>query len=100
MKSAEILFPSYFSHQLAARALPQLDEDTRILPILSHVSQGFLTGVPSDYSISIGTIDGEEVRASMIDELSRKHFPLCMRNMHDHLRKERHLKWKILFALC
>lgn len=30
----------------------------------------------------------------MIDELSKRHFPLCMRNMHDHLRKERHLKYQ------
>jgi DNA primase large subunit len=64
------------------------------VPILSHVSQGFLSGIPSDYSAPIGTVNGEEIRASMIDELSTKHFPICMRNMHDHLRRERHLKYQ------
>lgn len=28
----------------------------------------------------------------MIDELARKHFPMCMRNLHDNLRKDKHLK--------
>jgi DNA primase large subunit len=28
----------------------------------------------------------------MVDELSRKHFPICMRNLHENLRRDHHLK--------
>ncbi|KIJ44004.1 hypothetical protein M422DRAFT_75395 [Sphaerobolus stellatus SS14] len=73
-----------------AKALPRLDEDNRILPILENLSQGFIAGVPSEYASADETGDG--VTADMIDEMARKHWPLCMRNLHDTLRKERHLK--------
>lgn len=76
--------------QATARALPRLDEDSRILPILDHLSQGFIAGVPSEYASAEES--GDAVTAEMIDEMSRKHFPMCMRNLHDTLRKERHLK--------
>lgn len=67
-----------------------MDEDGRILPILEHLSQGFVAGVPSEYT-SAGE-SGDAVTADMIDDMARKHFPMCMRNLHDTLRKERKLK--------
>ncbi|KAF8522232.1 DNA primase large subunit [Hysterangium stoloniferum] len=76
--------------QLTAKALPRLDEDGRILPILENLSQGFIAGVPSEYSSPEGS--GDAVTADMINDMSQKHFPLCMRNLHDTLRKDRHLK--------
>ncbi|KAI0050926.1 DNA primase large subunit [Auriscalpium vulgare] len=76
--------------EMTAKALPRLDEDTRLMPVLGNLSQAFLAGVPSDWSPAEN--NGEEIRADMIDELSRKHFPACMRNLQDNLRRDHHLK--------
>lgn len=64
------------------------------MPILEHLGQGFLSGmsVSSEYASAEGLGDGEFVRADMIDELAEKHWPMCMRHLHDCLRKDRHLK--------
>lgn len=78
--------------QMTAKSLPRLDEDTRLVPILTNLSQGFLAGVPSEWSASSAEGNGEEIRAEMVDDLSRKHFPLCMRNLHESLRRDHHLK--------
>ncbi|KAI6036110.1 DNA primase large subunit [Pisolithus microcarpus] len=45
-----------------AKMLPRMDEDTRL------------------------------IRADMIDDMAKKHFPLCMRNLHECLTRDRHLK--------
>lgn len=77
-----------------AKSLPRLDEDSRLFPILEHLGQGFLSGmgVISEYATASATEDGEEIKAEMIDELAAKHWPLCMRHLHDCLRRDRHLK--------
>ena len=75
-----------------ARALPRLDEDDRLSPILKHLSQNF-TAPGSTYT-SDSSVDAEmggPVSAGQIDALSQ-HFPLCMRNLHMQLRKNNHLK--------
>jgi DNA primase large subunit len=71
--------------------LPKLDEDTRLIPILDNLSQGFLAGVPSQWS---GASDENvtDIKAEMVDEIARKHYPLCMRNLHDNLIRDHHLK--------
>ncbi|TFY81766.1 hypothetical protein EWM64_g2247 [Hericium alpestre] len=69
--------------------LPRLDEDTRLVPILNHLSQGFLAGVSSEWN---ETTAGDEIKAEMVEELSRKHFPACMRNLQDNLKRNHHLK--------
>jgi DNA primase large subunit len=66
-----------------------MDED-RLTPILDHLSKGFLAGVSSEYSSAPES--GEAVTAEMIDDLARKHFPMCMRTLHNNLRKDHHLK--------
>ncbi|KAL8729847.1 MAG: hypothetical protein Q9166_004488 [cf. Caloplaca sp. 2 TL-2023] len=76
--------------ELTARALPRLDEDDRLSPILSHLSNNF--AVPdSTLADSDTTLSGASINASSIDPLSA-HFPLCMRNLHMTLRKNSHLK--------
>lgn len=45
-----------------------------------------------DSSFAVSEGDGVTITADMIEDLSRKHFPLCMRNLHDNLRKDKHLK--------
>lgn len=78
-------------HQMTAKALPRLDEDTRLVPILDNLSKGFLAGVSSEWSnASAGAGDG--LTADMVDEMAFKHFPACMRNLHMCLRRDKHLK--------
>lgn len=76
---------------MTAKALPFLDEDTRIVPILNNLSQGFLAGVSSEWSTAAAG-NGDEITADMIDDMARKHYPACMRNLHDCLRRDKHLK--------
>ncbi|GAA5854515.1 hypothetical protein JCM5353_000035 [Sporobolomyces roseus] len=77
--------------ELTAKALPRLDEDTRLVPVLSHLSMGFMAGITSDYSFT-ATADGEAITAEMVPELARQSFPLCMRNMQETLKTAKHLK--------
>ncbi|KAF8844572.1 DNA primase, large subunit [Paxillus ammoniavirescens] len=76
--------------EFTAKTLPRMDEDTRLVPILNNLSQGFLAGVPSEWSNP--SASGEEIRAEMIDDLAKKHFPMCMRNLHECLVRDHHLK--------
>ena len=77
--------------QLTLKHLPRLDEDTRIVPLLDNLSQGFLAGISSEWSSAPEAV-GDEVTADMIDGLARKHFPMCMRHLHESLRRDKHLK--------
>ncbi|RKF75884.1 putative DNA primase large subunit [Golovinomyces cichoracearum] len=76
---------------MTSRALPRLDEDDRITPILTHLSKNFTTP-DSSYSDSSTSILGAEISARNIDTLS-SHFPLCMQNLHLILRRDCHLKY-------
>ncbi|GAB1214843.1 hypothetical protein ATERTT37_004016 [Aspergillus terreus] len=76
--------------ELTSRALPRLDEDDRLTPILNHLSKNF-GSAESVYSEGEGFVDGAPITASSIDHLSQ-HFPLCMRSLHMSLRKNNHLK--------
>ena len=75
---------------MTARALPRLDEDDRLTPILNHLSKNFSTP-DSTLSDSDTGLPGAFINANSIDNLSQ-HFPLCMRNLHMTLRKNSHLK--------
>ncbi|KAK2798069.1 hypothetical protein FQN50_008981 [Emmonsiellopsis sp. PD_5] len=76
--------------EFTSRALPRLDEDDRLTPILDHLSKNFGTS-DSSYSEGEGSVPGAPITAASIDTLSQ-HFPLCMRNLHMQLRKNAHLK--------
>ncbi|EPS43941.1 hypothetical protein H072_2062 [Dactylellina haptotyla CBS 200.50] len=73
-----------------ARVLPRLDEDDRLIPILNHLSKGF-TAPEYNSSASPATLSGDAISAAQIDGLS-VHFPLCMRNLHTAVRRDKHLK--------
>jgi DNA primase large subunit len=76
---------------LTSRALPRLDEDDRLSPILAHLSQSF-TAPDSAYTTSDANITGlSAITSSSIDTLS-SNFPLCMQNLHNTLRANSHLK--------
>jgi len=80
---------------VAARALPRMDEDSRLAPILAHLSKSF----DGPGNTSGGWNDGDEglgdgmmaITARNIDQLASL-FPLCMQNLHRDLRKNSHLK--------
>ncbi|TAQ85787.1 hypothetical protein B7494_g5878 [Chlorociboria aeruginascens] len=76
--------------ELTSRALPRLDEDDRLTPILNHLSQNFTTPDAS-YSTSATALPGADISARNIDTLSTS-FPLCMQNLHRSLRRDAHLK--------
>ncbi|KAM3863061.1 DNA primase large subunit [Diretmus argenteus] len=71
---------------LTARSLPAVHSDERLQPLLNHLSHAY---VGQDYSIqkSVGKISLEQ-----IDSLSAKSFPLCMRQLHQSLRENHHLR--------
>ncbi|KAH9484214.1 DNA primase large subunit [Psilocybe cubensis] len=79
--------------ETTARLLPRLDEDTRIVPILDNLSQGFLSGISSDWANNSGQTNSDELKAEQIDDLAKKHFPLCMRTLHSTLQRDHHLKY-------
>ncbi|RYP70651.1 hypothetical protein DL769_004897 [Monosporascus sp. CRB-8-3] len=76
--------------ELTARALPRLDEDDRLTPILDHLSKNFVTPDAS-YSSSTSNVPGADISARNVDALSSS-FPLCMQNLHRTLRRDAHLK--------
>lgn len=76
--------------ELTSRALPRLDEDDRLTPILTHLSQNFTTP-DANYSASATALPGADISARNIDTLSAS-FPLCMQNLHRSLRRDAHLK--------
>jgi DNA primase large subunit len=76
--------------QQTARALPRLDEDDRLSPILAHLSRSF-TAPEATYDSSSALPGHLHPTAGNIDALST-HFPLCMSHLHTTLRKTDHLK--------
>ncbi|KAK4240163.1 eukaryotic and archaeal DNA primase, large subunit-domain-containing protein [Achaetomium macrosporum] len=76
--------------ELTSRALPRLDEDDRLTPILNHLSKNFIAP-DSSYSGSGPAIEGAEITARNIDNLSQ-HFPMCMAHLHRSLRRDSHLR--------
>ncbi|KAF2461567.1 eukaryotic and archaeal DNA primase, large subunit-domain-containing protein [Lineolata rhizophorae] len=76
---------------LTSKALPGLDEDDRLTPILNHLSNSFTT--PDAAYSSDTPVDGLGApTADQVDALS-KHFPLCMKEMHIALRRDAKLKY-------
>ncbi|KAJ3181073.1 DNA primase large subunit [Gaertneriomyces sp. JEL0708] len=72
---------------LACKALPQLDEDDRILPILSSLAKQH---VSKAYSPSV---TGDQITHTQVDTLAHNGtFPPCMVNIHNQLRRDGHLK--------
>jgi DNA primase large subunit len=77
---------------MTAKNLPRLDEDERLGPVIDHLAASFLSGLgASDYQPADGA-DGALVTAEMVDDVAKKHFPPCMRNLYERLKRDRHLK--------
>eukprot|EP00730_Choanoeca_flexa_P013220 TRINITY_DN5091_c0_g1_i2.p1 TRINITY_DN5091_c0_g1~~TRINITY_DN5091_c0_g1_i2.p1 ORF type:complete len:510 (+),score=121.63 TRINITY_DN5091_c0_g1_i2:46-1575(+) len=82
-------FRSKMSASLAmtARALPQLEEDSRLLPMLTSLSKQYLG---KEYGTT-GSKAGQ-VTPGDVPGLSKESFPLCMRTIQDHLSSTHHLR--------
>ncbi|KAG9241240.1 eukaryotic and archaeal DNA primase, large subunit-domain-containing protein [Calycina marina] len=76
--------------EVTSRALPRLDEDDRLTPILNHLSQNFTTPDAS-YNSSTTSLHGADISARNVDGLSSS-FPICMQHLHRSLRRDAHLK--------
>ncbi|MCJ1289655.1 hypothetical protein MMC34_001188 [Xylographa carneopallida] len=76
--------------ELTSRALPRLDEDDRLTPILAHLSKNFATP-DATLADADSALPGAPITAASVDGLAA-HFPLCMRNLHTTLRANSHLK--------
>ena len=70
--------------------MPQLEEDQRLIPRLHSLHSHYINSRKS--AVKNEDSDGEAVTPQMIDTLSKESFPPCMRNIHEMLRKEHHLK--------
>lgn len=70
----------------AARLLPQLENDDRLADTLKSLHNSY-TG--KDYAVSTKG----QVPIECIDQLSKKSFPLCMRQCHEILRTKHHHKY-------
>ncbi|XP_042215191.1 DNA primase large subunit-like [Homarus americanus] len=84
-------FRSNLSRALAItnKALPQLEDDERLTRLLHDFDKRY-TG--NSYSQKKSG-DGLHITPDMIDELSTKSFPLCMRQLNDTLRTAHHLRY-------
>ncbi|KAJ2158775.1 DNA primase subunit pri2 [Coemansia sp. RSA 552] len=70
---------------VCARALPQLGEDARLVPVLHSLSSQSAAHTPA----RVGS--GEAVSADDVDALAPA-FPLCMQALHGRLREAHHLR--------
>ncbi|GAW08411.1 dna primase large subunit [Lentinula edodes] len=65
--------------------------EERLEAALRSYTSGFIAGIPSDW-VASAEATGEGITADMVDSLAKQHFPLCMRVLHQSLRKDHHLK--------
>jgi DNA primase large subunit len=72
-----------------------MDEDDRLMPILGHLAQSFLSNVSIESNF-FGDGDDDpnsaKVTADMVDALAVKHFPACQYNLWNRLKRDHHLK--------
>ncbi|KAH9808200.1 eukaryotic and archaeal DNA primase, large subunit-domain-containing protein [Melampsora americana] len=97
---ASIIFQEFSSRlkkalEITSKHLPYLDEDSRLLPVLEHLSLNFLAGISGSQYIARNPSDPDSTvfTAEMIDGLAKQHFPPCMRHLWSILRKDKHLKY-------
>ncbi|XP_064606726.1 DNA primase large subunit-like [Liolophura sinensis] len=83
------VYRTHLSHALAvtSRALPHLEEDGRLIPLLNRLSKCY---VGQDYTTKKSSAG--KITADMLDQLSKKSFPLCMQHLHQSVRQTHHLK--------
>ncbi|KAF9942500.1 hypothetical protein BGZ67_001482 [Mortierella alpina] len=71
--------------ELTGRALPRMDEDDRLMPVLNNINKQYL-----GREFTTSAIAGE-IQAQDVDDL-KVHMPMCMEHLHDELRREKHTR--------
>lgn len=75
---------------MTMKALPRLDEDDRLLPVLNNLSNGYVVDEMSSYEKNREGSD--EINAANL--ASKKEFmPLCMQHLLEGLQQTNHLKY-------
>ncbi|XP_067006911.2 DNA primase large subunit isoform X2 [Anabrus simplex] len=84
----QTIFRTNLSHALVmtARQLPQLEEDERLHKFLGGLHHSY-TG--EDYYLNK---DKAGIQPEQLDSLSKISFPLCMRQIHEHIRANHHAR--------
>ncbi|KAI9483560.1 MAG: eukaryotic and archaeal DNA primase, large subunit-domain-containing protein [Benjaminiella poitrasii] len=82
-------FKNHLSRALEAtsKLLPRLEEDDRLKPILLNVEKQYTGKTYDDFVVTNGNISAKDV-----EPLVQRHAPLCMRNLQDALKANKHLK--------
>ncbi|KAF9179128.1 hypothetical protein BGZ50_007209 [Haplosporangium sp. Z 11] len=80
-------FKERLSHalEMTGRALPRMDEDDRLMPVLNNINKQYL-GREFTTSAIAGEIQAQDVEGLKI------HMPLCMEHIHNELRREKHTR--------
>jgi len=74
---------------MASRYLPNIEEEDRLLPLLSDISKQCTVG--DEYGA--GKSKPGSITCDMLDSLSKSAYPLCMQHLHQNLRQNHHLKY-------
>ncbi|ODQ63639.1 DNA primase large subunit [Nadsonia fulvescens var. elongata DSM 6958] len=80
--------------EMTARAMPRLDEDERIIPILQHLATSSVLSADYGEAGDVNKFNSQkgDIAATEVKKLVR-HFPLCMSNLQTHLSLDGHLKY-------
>ncbi|KAJ2341905.1 DNA primase subunit pri2, partial [Coemansia sp. RSA 2618] len=70
---------------VCAKALPQMGEDERLVPVLQNLSN---QSARSEYR---STANSGSITADSVDAYA-DHFPLCMQHLHAQLQRDHHLR--------
>lgn len=71
----------------AAQLFSHVSGDTRIGPLLKNMHKQY---VGKDYSNTAGSVD--KLTPGAVDAAAELHMPLCMKNLHNNLKREHKLK--------
>ncbi|KAI8986942.1 DNA primase large subunit Spp2 [Pilobolus umbonatus] len=73
--------------EMAAKMLPRMEEDDRLKPILLNIEKQY---IGKNYTEDMNVTG--DIKADAVDTIIQQHAPLCMKNLHEALRSDRHLK--------
>lgn len=84
------IYRTHLSQALAltAKKLPYIEEDTRLLPLLKNLSSAYI----GDSFVTKKDDSGHKLKLANLEEEVNRSYPICMRNLHEGLKKDHHLK--------
>lgn len=87
-------FSKFLAEQLklTMRALPTLDEDDRLVPVLNNISKGYVSAEYKSMTFDGEATEGDGIKAEEIDKAIGE-MPLCMQQLMGGLNKSHHLRY-------